>query len=222
VQVDAQNRESVENALLSPDEVQRARRYRSDLDRAAFIQRRAALRSILAGYVGLAPGNIAFSVNEFGKPSVIAPRASADLFFNASRSESVALIAVTRSGRIGIDIERLNSALEYDAVAARFFTANETRSLSALHSRDRTTGFFNAWTRKEAVVKAVGRGLSIPLDSFDVSLRPGEPPAILRLNVPGAASEQWHMHHLEPAAGYVAAVAVEGAGGNCRCWRWNR
>ena len=72
---------------------------------------------------------------------------------------------------------------------------------------DRVRGFFNAWTRKEAIVKALGRGLSIPLDSFEVALRPDEPPAVLDWNVPGAAAGRWQLHHLEPRRGYVGALA---------------
>jgi 4'-phosphopantetheinyl transferase len=206
--------------ILAPAERTRASQFISEADRAHFIERRAALRMVLAGYLAIAPQDIAFAVNEFGKPSVLASKASDDLAFNTSHSRGFALIAVGRSIQIGIDVERLRPGVELEAIAARFFTANEAGALAALPSHDRVEGFFNAWTRKEAVVKALGRGLSIPLDSFEVSLRPREPPAILRWNIPGAPPQSWRIHHIEPALGYVGAVVVDRDPSTCRYLTW--
>jgi 4'-phosphopantetheinyl transferase len=206
--------------ILAPAERTRAARFRSESDRDCFIQRRAALRMILAGYLGVAPRDVAFTANEFGKPSVVAPPASAGLSFNASHSGTVAAIAVARAGRIGIDVERLRPMADAASIAARFFAAAEAAALAALEPHDRVEGFFNAWTRKEAVVKAVGRGLLIPLDAFEVSLRPREPPAILRWDIPDAAPRQWRIHHIEPAAGYVGALVVDRAANVSLCRRW--
>jgi 4'-phosphopantetheinyl transferase len=221
VEVDAQDTNDARHVeILAPAERARASRFRSEVDRACFMRRRAALRMILAGYLGVAPRDVAFTVNEFGKPSVVTPRVSAGLSFNASHSGTCAVIAVARSGRIGIDVERLHPLVEAESIAARFFAANEAAALAALHPRDRVEGFFNAWTRKEAVVKALGGGLSIPLDSFEVSLRPGEPPAILRWDIPGTAGNGWRLHHLEPAKGYVGALAVDSLASVCQLQRW--
>jgi 4'-phosphopantetheinyl transferase len=195
--------------LLSTAEVERAARYESNLHRACFLQRRTAQRIVLAAYLDISPQDVVYETNEFGKPSVRFGQGSTELSFNASHSGTIALIAIVRSGRIGVDVERLRPSAEDEAVATRFFTTREAAKLAALSAEDRITGFFNAWTRKEALVKALGRGLSIPLDSFEVSLRPDEPPAILRWNVPSAAPVRWRMHHLEPAPGYVAAVVFE-------------
>lgn len=206
--------------MLAPAERSRASCFRSEIDAARFIQRRTALREILGGYLGIASQDVAFTANEFGKPSVFAPKTCTDLSFNASHSGALALIAVSRSGQIGIDVELLRSGVEGRAIAARFFAANEVASLVALRPHDQVEGFFNAWTRKEAIVKALGRGLSIPLDSFEVSLRPREPPAILRWDIPGDGAERWRIHHLEPASGYVGALAVDSATRICRFWSW--
>lgn len=205
---------------LAPTERVRASLFRSEVDGACFMERRAALRTILARYLEIAPRDVEFTVDEFGKPSVIVPDGSAELSFNASHSGTVAAIAITRLGRIGIDIERLRPLPEAESIAARFFTANEAVALAALSSEDRVNGFFNAWTRKEAVVKALGAGLSIRLDSFEVSLRPREPPAILRSDIPDADPKRWTLHQLEPAAGYVGALAVDREVSVCQCSRW--
>jgi len=207
---------------LTPAERARASRFRSELNRTSFMQRRAALRMILAGYLEVAPRDIAFTLNEFGKPSVDAPQGSAAFSFNTSHSGTVAMIALTRSGHIGIDVERLRPLVEAENIAAHFFTPNEAATLAALDPRDRVEGFFNAWTRKEAVVKALGGGLSIPLNSFEVSLRPREPPEILRWDIPSLAPQQWRIHHLDPVLGYVGALAVDCEASIYRCWKWPR
>jgi 4'-phosphopantetheinyl transferase len=212
VRISQQDSCDIERAkLLSKAEVERAARYGSDFHRACFLQRRTAQRIILAAYLDISPQDVVYETNGFGKPSVRFGQGSTGLSFNASHSGTIALIAIVRSGRIGVDVEQLRPSGEDAAIAERFFTIREAATLAALPPEDRITGFFNAWTRKEALVKALGGGLSIPLDSFDVSLRPNEPPAILRWNVPSAAPVRWRMHHLEPAPGYVAAAVFENA-----------
>jgi len=206
--------------LLDADERLRASRFRFEVDAARFIQRRRALRAIVGGYLGIAPRDVVFAVDAFGKPSVAASSTCSDLSFNASHSGAIALVAASRAVRIGIDVELLRADVECLAVATRFFAPGEVASLAALGPDDQVAGFFNAWTRKEAVVKAVGGGLSIPLDAFEVSLQPRQPPRILRWDIPDEAERQWRIHHLEPAGGYVGAVAVDDASGDCRFFEW--
>jgi 4'-phosphopantetheinyl transferase len=205
---------------LAPAERIRASRFRFAVDAARFIQRRRALRDIVGSYLGIAPADVVFATNQFGKPSVGPSTTCTELSFNASHSGAIALVAVSRSVRIGVDVERLRPDVECLAVATRFFGAGEVASLAALDPADRVAGFFNAWTRKEAVVKALGGGLSIPLDAFEVSLRPGEPPAIVRWDIPGDGGQQWRIHHLAPANGYVGALAADAASCRCRFFDW--
>ena len=205
---------------LAPDEQARAARFRSRLDSSAFIQRRIALREILSAYLGVAPRDIAFIHNEFGKPSLVPEMACDGLSFNASHSGSVAVVAVGRCGAIGIDIEQLRPMVDAESIAGRYFKPGEAAALAALHQQERTEGFFNAWTRKEAVIKAAGGGLSIPLDSFEISLRPGEPAVIIGGKLPGAAAGRWQIHHLEPAPGYVGALVAEQGAQLRHFWRW--
>jgi 4'-phosphopantetheinyl transferase len=196
--------------FLSPAEHERASKFRFDVDRTCFLRRRTALRAILGGYLGVTPREVGYSVNEFGKPALSAPQASAALSFNTSHSATLALIAVARSGRIGVDVEQLRPLVEAESIAAHYFAPNEAAAFVALEPRERVEGFFNAWTRKESIVKAVGGGLSIPLDTFEVSLRPCEPPAILRWDIPDSTPQRWRLYHLQPVPGYVGALAVDG------------
>jgi 4'-phosphopantetheinyl transferase len=221
VAIDEQIEPNVQSMeTLAPAERIRASRFRSETDAARFIQRRRALREIVGGYLGTAPRDVVFAANAFGKPSVLPSTRCTDLSFNASHSGAIALVGVSRSVRIGIDVELLRPDIECLAVATRFFGAGEVASLAALGADDRVAAFFNAWTRKEAVVKAVGGGLSIPLDSFEVSLRPREPPSVLRWDIPGGGEKLWRIHHLEPASGYVGALAVDAATHDCRFFDW--
>lgn len=193
---------------LAPDEVARAERFVFERDRERFVVARGALRSILARYVGGAPGSLRFGYSAYGKP-FLQHAGDARLHFNLSHSHELALVALTRQGRIGVDIEYMREAVEYEAVAASVFSAGENAALRALPAPLRRAAFFACWARKEAYVKARGEGLSTPLDQFDVSLHPGEPAALLYAGK-GAQHERWSLGALYPARDYAAAVAVQG------------
>jgi 4'-phosphopantetheinyl transferase len=203
VALDAETPERLDT--LSPVELARASRFTSASARHRFIQRRGALRAVLSRYAGRSASAIAFSENSYGKPE-LEPRS--DLSFSVSHSESLAVIALTRHALIGVDIERVRPDGADARLADRFFTRNEAASIARLNEADRVAAFFNAWTRKEAIVKAIGCGLSMSLDAFEVTLRPGEAPALIEWNVPGLARHTWHLLNIEPCPGYVGAVAI--------------
>ncbi|HZN22754.1 MAG TPA: 4'-phosphopantetheinyl transferase superfamily protein [Burkholderiales bacterium] len=148
---------------------------------------------------------MAFKENPYGKPEL---EPHSDVAFSVSHSESLALVALTRHALIGVDVERVRPDATEAGIAERFFTRNEARSLARLNDADRVTAFFNAWTRKEAILKAIGCGLSVSLDAFEVTLKPGEAPALLEWNVPGVRRRTWQLEHFEPRPGYVAALAI--------------
>lgn len=191
---------------LTDEERVRAGRFAFERDRRRFIVARAWLRRLLASRVDLRPESVEIAYGSHGKPA-IAARSRGPLFsFNVSHSEDVAVYAFARGREIGIDVEAVRAIEDADAIAGRFFSARESDAYRALHSRDKPLGFFNCWTRKEAFVKAIGDGLSHPLDSFDVTLVPGEPARILRVgSVPGERCG-WHLESFSPAPGFVAAV----------------
>ncbi|MDZ7269356.1 MAG: 4'-phosphopantetheinyl transferase superfamily protein [candidate division KSB1 bacterium] len=205
---------------LAADEQERAGRFVFLKDCHRFLVARAALRDILSRYLHTAAGDIHFEYSEFGKPA-LARRHHSDLQFNLSHSNGLALLALTRNRRIGVDIEFLRPVQDFEQIARRFFSANEAAALFCLPAAQRPLAFFTCWTRKEAYIKAVGEGLSHPLAQFDVSLAPDQPAALLATRPDPAEAGRWSLYHLAVDEGYVAALALEGGEVQLSCWQWH-
>lgn len=195
--------------LLSPDEHERAGRYHFEQDSNRFVAARAILRILISGYSGQDPRTISFKYNRYGKP-MLESGAWNDLVFNVSHSGDRALYAFARGMAVGVDLERLRSSVGHSQIARRFFTADETAVLERLPEEQRLDAFFNGWTRKEALIKAMGQGLAFGLNSFDVSLLPGKPPVLLRTRYDEDDAERWTIRDIPIASGYKAAVAARG------------
>jgi len=204
--------------LLSAEERARAVRFHFQKDRSHYMAGRGLLRRILARYLQTGPAELRFTLNAFGRPELSAPPGPPSLRFNLSHSRGLALFAVTRHRQIGIDLEFIRPDFATEDVAGRFFSPREVAALRELPVEARTEAFFNCWTRKEAFIKARGEGLSIPLDSFDVTLAPGDAPALLRSQHDPQAASRWSIWALHPGPGYAAALAVEGKRWELKCW----
>jgi len=197
--------------LLSPDEHARAQRLVDAAHRRRFVLAHGALRALLAGYLGAAPSAITYVVGEHGKPSLAArDGVRANVEFNLSHSEDIALIAVARGQPVGVDVQHWSESVEHLRLAERFFSPHERDALRALtHEAEQVAGaFFAAWTRKEAYVKATGYGIARGLHHFDVTLAPGEHARLLADRLDPDAPARWSMTALEPAPRYSAAVVV--------------
>src|SRR5713226_2658116 len=205
---------------LSPDERARADRFHFQKDRECFIVARGLLRIILGRYLNMEPSCLQFCYNPYGKPALANESDGNGLRFNLSHSDGLALYAITRGREIGVDLEHIRPDLADGKLAERFFSPAEVKVLRSLPASSQPVGFFNCWTRKEAYIKARGKGLSLPLDQFDVSVVPGEPAALLRVNGDPNETSRWDLHELVPASGYVAALAVEGHDWQLKCWQW--
>ncbi len=195
-------------SLLSAEESAKAARFHFAHDREHFIVSHAILRLLLARYCTLAPENVHFTVNAYGKPALQTSSDQPLLSFNLSHSHGLALYAFTGICELGIDIEYMRTNLEYTEVATHFFSQREIADLRSLPKEHTASGFFTAWTRKEAYIKARGLGLSLPLDQFDVSLHPEAPAALLEIREPGLDAATWSMHEIPVPAGYKAALAL--------------
>lgn len=195
-------------ALLSEDERDRAERFVFDRDRRRFIVARARLRELLASRLDIRSDSVPLTTGVHGKPALAPGLANSELRFNVSHCDDLAVYAFASEREIGVDVELVRDVPDTDGIAARFFSPRERETYRALAPEDRTVGFFNCWTRKEAFIKAVGDGLAYPLDRFDVSLTPDEPAAILRVEeVPGDRCG-WRMRGFVPVPGFVAAVVI--------------
>ena len=205
---------------LSPDEISRAERFHRSRDREHFTARRGLLREILASYVKARPADLCFSYGAHGKPALAARPGERSVSFNLSHSHGLVLYAITAERAVGIDLERVRDGVECEQIAARFFSPSERSAFAALPLADRQAAFFRAWTRKEAYIKATGRGLSQPLDEFEVPVAPDQPAQLLSDRGDPAAPRRWSFQDLRPAEGYAAALAVEGHGWQLICRSW--
>ena len=208
---------SAARMVLSPDEQTRADRYAFDRPRENFTVARAALRALLGCYLGIRPGAVDFVYGKHGKAELSPALNTLDLRFNVSHSDEYALVAVTPGYRIGIDIERCREIRGMDEVASVSFSEHELAKWRALPGDQRQQAFFQAWTRKEALVKAVGDGLVHPLRRFEVSFAPHERPRILCIEDDETLAARWSLTALGPADGYTAALAVEYPTVSVRC-----
>lgn len=196
-------------ALLSPSERERVSRFAFDRDRRRFIVGRAWLRRLLAERLDAPPESIALTCGAHGKPALAPRSAGSDVRFNVSHCDDLAAYAFSTGREIGIDVEAVRVLPDADALAARFFSSREYEAYRSLAPRDRPPGFFACWTRKEAFIKALGAGLSHPLDAFDVSLVPDLPAKILRVANTDGDCCGWSLECFVPAPGFVGAVVTE-------------
>lgn len=194
---------------LSQDEHERAARFHFDRDRVRYVGAHQSLRRTLARYLHTAPADLSFAATRYGKPYLVGPEG--DFEFNLSHAGDYCLIAVARARRIGVDIEFLRPELAGTHIADHYFAAEEVAALRSLPPEEQLAAFYRCWTRKEAFVKARGEGLSISLMSFAVSLRPGEPAALLTTRHDNAESKQWTLYDAPAPAGYLASLCYEGS-----------
>ncbi|HEX6863098.1 MAG TPA: 4'-phosphopantetheinyl transferase superfamily protein [Thermoanaerobaculia bacterium] len=204
--------------LLAPDEWERANRFRFDKHRRQYVVGRGALRTLLGAYLGIRPELVRFTYGPRGKPFLAPPHDASGLQFNLTNSDELALVGFVRGREIGVDVEYLRKMPDCEQISERFFSESERKVLRSIPFPAKEEAFFNCWTRKEAYLKAVGEGLAAPLDSFDVTLAPGDPPRMLTLEGDAARAARWFFHHLRPAPDYIGAVAVEGGEWAVRTW----
>ena len=206
--------------LLTTDERERAARYHFEKDRHHFIVARGMLRTILGNYLRMEPEKLRFGYGSHGKPFLFEEQNQAGLRFNLSHSGGLALLAVSRSCELGVDIEFIRPDIAEEKIADRFFSAKEVAMLHTVPDHLQAIAFFNCWTRKEAYIKARGEGLSLPLDLFDVSLLPGEPAELLGTRIDDEEISRWSLIDIAPAPGYAGALVAECGHMRLKRWRW--
>ncbi|MGZ9721005.1 4'-phosphopantetheinyl transferase family protein [Rhizobium miluonense] len=203
-------------ALLSLDECIRTIRFVRDRDRQRFVAARTGMRIILGRYLGISPRSIGFDYGDNGKPSVQAYGAY-PIHFNLSHSADLAVLAVSDRYELGIDIEEIRFLKE--DIAKWFFSLREYQTLRSLPADSYMDGFYRCWTRKEAFIKAHGAGLSLPLDSFDVTFDRSSESRLERLEGDAGAPANWAVLELETPINFAGAV-VASTGGRRVCLRY--
>lgn len=222
--VAALNRSAAERSslwlLLNADEQQRANRFYFAKDRHHYLVARGLLRTILGEYLQVPAASVQFEYGEHGKPALGGQAAESGIEFNISHAQGVALLAFARGRALGVDVEQIRPLTDAAEIVTRFFSANEVDVFRQVPGSQQPEAFFNCWTRKEAFIKAIGEGLSCPLHSFDVTLRPGEPAALRAVRESQHSAADWQLRDLRPAVGFAGAVIAAGKDWELQTWNW--
>jgi 4'-phosphopantetheinyl transferase len=203
--------------ILSDDELARSGKFHFEKDRKKFILTRGTLRKLLGSYLGKNPQQIRFNYTSFGKPFLAVDSENNNLSFNLSHSGEVVLYAITQNQKIGIDVEQVGDHTDVMAIAKKFFSPGEIGEMEKANEKNRTQLFFRYWTRKEAFVKALGKGVSFPMERLDVSLLNKFSP-IIKLTAENNESACLNVQDLFSGDGYVAAIATEANDPKISCW----
>jgi 4'-phosphopantetheinyl transferase len=193
--------------VLSEDERIRADDYRFDSDRYRFMARRSLLRHLIASYLTTEPKEIRFQYGSFGKPSIDIGTSTPKLHFNLSFSGDRVMYAFSLGRRVGIDIERIRPIADSEQVAKRHFSTQELDLLRRARPSQWIHAFLGVWTRKEAVVKALGMGFGLPLDSFGVVEREDH-----QYEIVGGVrnARRCRIIPVDAGTGFIAALCVDG------------
>jgi 4'-phosphopantetheinyl transferase len=207
--------------FLSAAEREQAARFHFAHDQRRFVVRRAILRRLLAASLETHPEAIQFKNSSQGKPQVFGQKLPDGLRFSCSHSADLALVALARGRELGVDLEQHRLLADAEELAGKFFSISEISELAALPQPLKMSGFFNGWTRKEAFLKAIGLGLSFPLDRFSVALTPDRPAALLSVDDDLKAAEKWTMISLDVRPDYSAALVCAGKTTRIKLFQWN-
>ena len=198
--------------VLSPEERERAARFHFQRHRRRYIVSQGVMRRILSHYLDEDPSELVYEIGSHGKPALGGRHKEAGLQFNLTHSHEIALFVLVREVEIGIDVEFVREIDDLDGIAGRFFSVSEQADYFSLPKDQRAQGFYNCWTRKEAFIKAIGDGLSYPLEKFDVTLIPGERAQLLRIEDNPVEASHWTLEAFQPEPGYTGAVALRAKG----------
>lgn len=204
--------------LLTGPELEQVAAVDGDAARRTLLGR-GLLRTLLGGYLGVEPGRVPLASGTGGKPILDGITPPASLHFNHARSGGTGVYAFTRVGPVGVDLERVRTVPDPDGRTEKF-SSTECATLERLPPGLRNEGFFQCWTRKEALLKATGGDLPCSLQDFDVSLTPGVPARVYRWRNTSCAPGEWTLLHLRPEPGFVGAVAVRGLSEGLKTWSW--
>ena len=207
--------------ILSREEKIRAKNFHFEKHRMRFIVGRGFLRTMLGRYLGVKPGRLQILHGKNGKPALAGTYADTRVSFNLSHSKGQALYAITLGREIGVDIEYIHDFSGMEQIADNILSASEKIAFRELPKQKKIKAFFKWWTRKEAFLKALGTGLSQPMDMIDISTFYGEETAGEKIEVCSDEISKWSIHDIEPIPGFAAACAAEGRNWRLHYWQWS-
>ena len=199
--------------VLSDEERTRADEFRIADARTRFVVTRGTLRILLGRYLNVPPNEVAFEFKTYTKPRLAPSKtATVDLRFNVSHSGELALVAVTTGCEVGVNVEQLRPVKQMEEIAQRYFHRLEVEGVMASRVKERPAAFFRCWTAKEALLKAIGSGITAALDAFEVPLDEAFEGWIdlSRLRKSEGHSQCW-LERISPAPKYIAAIAFVGS-----------
>ena len=196
-------------AILPPEDIQRGKRFVKEVDQKRFYTCYRLLRKILGNYLEINPIDIIFENNQYGKPAILSSQNPRNLQFNISHSKHHLFFGFCLDYAIGVDIEETDRKLNVNDLAKQVLSEQELDIFMRLPEEDKIIGFFNAWTRKEAFVKAIGMGLHFPLKKFSVTFTPDQAETLLDIQDDRYKKEAWSLKHFDISETVIAAVAID-------------
>ena len=190
----------------------RADQFRVEHLKRSYVIAHGALRLLLAEMLNRSPSKVKLEIGTRGKPSL---KQRDEVYFNMSHCDRLALYAITKDCELGVDVERVREINELDNISQTYFCEEEFSELLSFPSGpERNQAFVRCWTRKEAYIKATGDGMSCSLNQFRVSLSPQSPARFVHIGHSVDRARLWTLHHIDPAPGYVGALAYSGPEGD--------
>jgi 4'-phosphopantetheinyl transferase len=192
-------------SCLSDDEVERANKLKVDDKKTQFVITRGVLRQLLSNVLDMSEKEIVFNYGEHNKPYLDCQYNNQSVEFNVSHSGNYALIALGLKDKLGVDIEMINNKVDYQSLSQRFFSNIERKSLLKINESEQLDTFYRIWTRKEAFIKATGKGVTFGLDRFSVPANV-ETVDIINIDKTDQDSEQWYCYDLVDNENYKTAL----------------
>jgi 4'-phosphopantetheinyl transferase len=205
--------------ILSADEIKRAKRFHFPRHRNQFILTHGLLRKLLADYTNINSDRIISEYGENGKPFLSEKFSKKKIRFNLSHSNGYALFAFACDREIGVDIEYIKELPGMDKVAEQVFSTKEITVLQSFPEAKKKEVFFTFWTRKEAYIKAIGKGFSSDLGTIDISSYPLNASVVTVIGQNAKDENRWTVQDLRPLPGFAAAFAVQGDVAMPHCWK---
>lgn len=210
-------------AKLSKLEKDLAERKHRNTQKRQYVAAHGRSREILSRYLHIQPEDIVLNLNAYGRPSLEPKHNPQGLTFNLSHSDTVALLAVSAGFSVGVDLEHTTREIDHEGIAKRFFSAREIDELLSVAESHHKNAFFTYWTLKEAYIKALGVGMALPLNQFEVSFLHGQDEIHVLESHEDMERKPWLLYQLEPMENYIGALAVNGRPGEISaftCWGW--